>query len=165
MPPPTPELLPLAVLPVVWTPVLLLPPTPVVVVLLVVLPVLLPVLVLSAFSALVRSSPLPVFPPATSPRESELFSPVSLWLPLVATITDVPALPLPLTSPPEDALTLLFELALSVALALPFAWALPFELALMPALAFPFAWPLTLVLALPLALELWFELAMLWVFG
>ncbi len=41
----------------------------------------LPVLPVTSWSCvdLVRSSPLPLFPPATSPRESELPSPASLW--------------------------------------------------------------------------------------
>ena len=45
--------------------------------------------------ALVRSSPLPDLPPATSPRESELPSPASLWLPLPEAVIEA-ALPLPL---------------------------------------------------------------------
>ena len=45
--------------------------------------------------ALVRSSPLPDLPPATSPRESELPSPASLWLPLPEAVIGA-ALPLPL---------------------------------------------------------------------
>ena len=87
-------------------PVLLLPPTPVVAVLVVETPVLGPVLMLSAVSTLVRSSPLPFLPPETSPRESELFSPISFLVPVVAMRELLPLpLPLLLTSLPAPTLT------------------------------------------------------------
>jgi len=144
--------LPEAVLPVVLpvlAPVLVSAPAPalpVVAVLPVVLPVLAPVLSLSASAsfdllALVRSSPLPDLPPATSPRESELPSPASLCCALPDAVVEAPALPFALLAPlavvllPEDVddLSLLPALALPLALALPFAVALLFA----PADAFP----------------------------
>ena len=54
--------------------------------------------------ALVRSSPLPDLPPATSPRESELPSPTSLWLPLPDAVIEAPAVLLPLLEPASFAL-------------------------------------------------------------
>jgi hypothetical protein len=137
------------VLPVL-APVLVSPPAPalpVVAVLPVVFPVLAPVLSLSAswFAllltfALVRSSPLPALPPATSPRESELPSPDSLCFAFPDAVVEAPALPfawlLPLSfhvlaDDAED-----FSLPPALALALPFALALVFA----PADAFPLAW-------------------------
>src|SRR5206468_4191779 len=78
----------------------------VVAVLPVVVPVLAPVLSLSESAScialplavvLTRSSPLPVLPPATSPWESELFSPASLCWPVDFVSAAAPALALALT--------------------------------------------------------------------
>jgi hypothetical protein len=54
----------------------------------------LPVVCIASSWCFVRSSPFPVLPPATSPRESELPSPDSLCLPLAATVVEAPALSL-----------------------------------------------------------------------
>jgi hypothetical protein len=61
-----------------------------------VLPALVPVLSRASSWCFVRSSPFPLLPPATSPRESELPSPDSLCLPWA----------LPEASPPAFALAL-----------------------------------------------------------
>ena len=58
---------------------------------------------------------MPDLPPATSPRESELFSPASLCLPVASVEATAPAL----------------------TVALPLAWALPLSLALTVVLALP----------------------------
>ena len=56
----------------------------------------------------VLSSPLPDLPPAVSPRESELFSPVSLWFEVAGVVAGALVLLLSLAAP----LSLLALLAL-----------------------------------------------------
>jgi hypothetical protein len=154
-PPPTPVVPPLAVLPVVWTPVLPLspPPTPVVAVLVVETPVLGPVLMLSALSTLAL--------PFALALSLELAMPFGLVLSLVLALPFAFALSLELALP--FALALSLELALPFALALSLELAMPFALVLSLVLAPPFAFALSLELALPFAFELSLELALLFV--
>ncbi len=81
---------------------------------------------------LVLSSPFPDLPPAVSPRESELFSPVSLWFELAGAIAGLEAAltpPLPLLLPELLLLALLLADALADACELLEALLLDCELA------------------------------------
>jgi hypothetical protein len=96
-----------------------------------VLPVLAPVLSIASSWCFDLSSPFPLLPPATSPRESELFSPDSLCLLFAATSADAPALlllsdlPWSFALPEASPLELAFAWSLDLTFAPPLSWAFP----------------------------------------